>query len=82
MGGDPLATELLLGLGQVHQLSMDPHFIPRVKKIIRGIEMNQATKCAQHVRTLSSAEEINCYISGRMKGKLPFDFGTDSILKE
>jgi len=32
LGGDPLATFLLLGLGLEGELSMDPHSIPKVKK--------------------------------------------------
>ena len=61
---------------------MDPHFIPRIKKIIRGIQINQAQKMAQHVRTLYSTEEINRYLSKEMKQKLPFDFNTDSNPEE
>ena len=36
MGGEPLYTMLLLGLG-VRQLSMPPHQLPEVKRVIRGI---------------------------------------------
>tara|TARA_B100000686_G_C16761478_1_gene958972 strand:+ start:193 stop:1923 length:1731 start_codon:yes stop_codon:yes gene_type:complete len=78
LGGDPLATELLLGLGKINQLSMDPHSIPRVKKIIRGIKMDRAKKLADHVRTLSSTEEINSYLLRQMKQILPFDFNRDT----
>ena len=33
LGGDPMATMLLLGLGKIDALSMEPHSIPKVKKI-------------------------------------------------
>ena len=36
MGGEPLYTMLLLGLG-VRQLSMPPHQLPEIKRVIRGI---------------------------------------------
>ena len=35
MGGEPLYTMLLLGLG-VRQLSMPPHQLPEIKRVIRG----------------------------------------------
>jgi phosphotransferase system enzyme I (PtsI) len=41
MGGEPLFTMLLLGLG-VRQLSMPPHQLPEVKRVIRGIRLEQA----------------------------------------
>ena len=36
MGGEPLYTMLLLGLG-LRQLSMPPHQLPEIKRLIRGI---------------------------------------------
>ena len=41
MGGEPLFTMLLLGLG-VRQLSMPPHQLPEVKQVIRGVRLDQA----------------------------------------
>ena len=78
LGGDPLATELLLGLGKIDQLSMDPHSIPRIKKIIRSITMDKAKYLADHVKTLASTEEINVYLSQQMRKVLPFDFSRDA----
>ena len=34
LGGDPMITLFLLGLGHLSDLSMDPHSIPKIKKII------------------------------------------------
>ncbi len=45
MGGEPLYTMLLLGLG-VRQLSMPPHQLPEVKRVIRGIRIEQARTVA------------------------------------
>ena len=38
MGGEPLYTMLLLGLG-IRQLSMPPHQLPEIKRVIRGIRL-------------------------------------------
>jgi phosphoenolpyruvate-protein phosphotransferase (PTS system enzyme I) len=46
MGGDPLYTMLLLGLG-LRNLSMPPHQLPEVKRVIRGISLDQAREVAE-----------------------------------
>jgi phosphotransferase system enzyme I (PtsI) len=45
VGGEPLYTMLLLGLGVKH-LSMPPHHIPEVKQVIRGIRLENARELA------------------------------------
>ena len=42
MAGDPRYSALLLGLG-IHELSMTPGSIPRVKKRIREMDLAAAT---------------------------------------
>ena len=74
MGGDPVATLLLLGLGKINQLSMDPHSIPKIKKIIRSINMTEARKLADSVLSMSSSQEINRFITEEMKKRFPEDF--------
>ncbi len=41
MGGEPLYTMLLLGLGLKH-LSMPPHQLPEIKRLIRGMRIETA----------------------------------------
>ena len=41
MGGEPLYTMLLLGLG-LRQLSMPPHQLPEIKRLIRGMRIEAA----------------------------------------
>lgn len=77
LGGDPMATQLLLGLGKVDELSMVPHSIPKVKKIIRSTNLEEAKQMADHVLSLSSMEEINCFLSHEMREKFPSDFSRD-----
>ena len=82
LGGDPLATQLILGLGNISELSMIPHSIPIVKKVIRSIIRDEAKKMADHVLSLSSTEEINRYITQEMREKLPYDFSRDLGFEE
>lgn len=82
LGGDPLATQLLLGLGKIDELSMVPYSIPKVKKIIRSINLEEARKMADHVLSLSSTEEINRFIINEMKEKFPSDFARDLSFEE
>lgn len=82
LGGNPIATALLLGLGKVDELSMDPHSIPRVKKIIRGITLKEARQMADHVLKLSSTREISRYITAEMRARYPSDFDRDQTFNE
>ncbi len=74
IGGDPIATLLLIGLGQVDELSMDPHAIPKVKKILRKASQQEAQALAQKALSLNSISEINQFIISEMKSKFPDDF--------
>lgn len=82
LGGDPLMTPLVLGLGKVDELSMDPHSIPKVKKIIRSINMADAKKIADRVLQLTSAEEINRFVTSEMRAKFPYDFNRGTSFEE
>jgi len=82
MGGDPMATMLLLGLGKLEDLSMEPHSIPKVKKIIRLIRLDEARQMADHVLTLSSVEEISRFITEEMRARFPEDFDRDLSFQE
>jgi phosphoenolpyruvate-protein phosphotransferase (PTS system enzyme I) len=57
MGGDPLMTSLLLGLG-VDELSMVPSAVPVVKDVIRSITLAQAKDLAQQALAAKSAAEV------------------------
>lgn len=57
MAGNPLYTEILLGLG-VRDLSLTPGEIPAVKKVIRSISAGQAEMLASRTLELPTAEEI------------------------
>ena len=68
LGGDPMATFLLLGLGEIHELSMEPHSIPKVKKILRKVTIKEAKKLADHVFDhVDSQRDQSIYIQKNAK---------------
>lgn len=82
LGGDPKATFLLLGMGKVDELSMEPHSIPKVKKILRKVTLEEARALANHALTLATAEEINRFINDEMRNRFPSDFDRDMAFGE
>ena len=82
LGGDPMATMLLLGLGKLDDLSMEPHSIPKVKKIIRTIRLDEARQLANDVLEMSSTEEITSFITNEMRIRFPEDFDRDLSFEE
>ena len=57
MGGEPLYTMLLLGLGLRH-LSMSPHQLPEIKRLIRCMRIEAAQAAAAEVLSLKTAKDI------------------------
>jgi len=77
-----MATFLLLGLGEIHELSMEPHSIPKVKKILRKVTIEEARALADQALTMSTAKEINQFISQEMRSRFPTDFDRDMAFEE
>ena len=82
LGGDPMATMLLLGLGKLDDLSMEPHSVPKVKKIIRTIRLEEARQLADDALQMSSSEEITSFITDEMRTRFPEDFDRDLSFEE
>jgi phosphotransferase system enzyme I (PtsI) len=57
MGGEPLYVTLLAGLG-LRQLSMPPHQIPEVRRVVRAIGLADAEALAAEVLAMDTAEEV------------------------
>ncbi len=70
MGGEPLYTMLLLGLG-IRQLSMPPHQLPEVKRIIRGIRIEQADAVAREAIGRATAQEVSQLLHETLHRVLP-----------
>lgn len=77
MAGDPVYSLILLGFG-LDELSMNAFAIPRVKRIIRNITMEDARNISEKVLILATAQDIKDYlkntIKSRFKGELWEEF--------
>ena len=82
LGGDPMATMLLLGLGKIDALSMEPHSVPKVKKIIRTTRIQDAQKLADDVLKMSCPDEISSFITNEMRIRFPEDFDRNLSFEE
>ena len=70
MSGEPLYTLLLLGLG-LRQLSVTPHNIPEIKKIIRSVNIDETKLIAQEAMRLETARDVNNYLREQTRRILP-----------
>jgi phosphotransferase system enzyme I (PtsI) len=70
MSGEPIYTLLLLGLG-LRQLSVTPHNIPEIKKIVRSVTLTEAQKVADVALRLETAREIVNYLREQTRQFLP-----------
>ena len=70
MGGEPLYAALLLGLG-IRCLSMPPHQLPEIKRVIRAIRDDRAQALAAEILTLESASEVAARLRDALRDALP-----------
>jgi phosphotransferase system enzyme I (PtsI) len=65
MGGDPLFTMLLVGLG-LRRLSMPPHQIPEVKRVVRALELGSARELARKALAQDTAEAVMALLQAEL----------------
>jgi phosphotransferase system enzyme I (PtsI) len=70
MSGEPIYTMLLLGMG-LRQLSVTPHNIPEIKKIIRSVSLEEATTVALEALRMETARDVNNYLREQTRRVLP-----------
>lgn len=70
MGGDPLYVMLLVGLG-LRRLSMSPHQLPEVKRVIRAISLETARAVAAKAQELDSAEAVDALLRAELLRVMP-----------
>jgi phosphotransferase system enzyme I (PtsI) len=70
MSGDPIYTLLLLGMG-LRQLSVTPHNIPEIKKIIRSVSIKEANEIAQEALQLDTSRDVNNLLRDKTRRILP-----------
>ncbi|MFW6160813.1 MAG: phosphoenolpyruvate--protein phosphotransferase [Acidobacteriota bacterium] len=73
MAADPLAAIILLGFG-LRKFSMNPIFIPRIKKVLRSVEYSQVKELVTKAITLKTAQEIEEFLIERILVKYPKAF--------
>lgn len=66
MGGDPMATLILLGLG-LDEFSMSASSIPQVKKIIRSVSYESAKAIAEEALNLDTGAEVLAMVKEKIK---------------
>jgi len=70
MGGEPLHALLLLGLG-VRDLSMPPHQLPEMKRVIRAVRLDRARSLAAEALGLDSARAVADLLRAALADALP-----------
>jgi phosphotransferase system enzyme I (PtsI) len=70
MSGNPGRALLLVGLG-VRHLSVSPASLPRVKKAIRSVSIDQCRQIAERVMTLEAARDVDLYLLDRISDLAP-----------
>ena len=68
MGGDPLFSLMLVGLG-LKELSMSASSIPVVKKVLRSISYREVRLVAEQALKLSTGAEIRSLLSQSAAGR-------------
>ncbi|MBU6281201.1 phosphoenolpyruvate--protein phosphotransferase [bacterium] len=66
MAADPMCTLVLLGMG-LDELSMEPFFIPVIKKLIRSVSWEAASGLSRHVLSLSRVSDVKSAIFDTMR---------------
>ncbi len=70
MSSNPGRALLLLGLG-VRNLSVPPSALPRVKKAIRSVSIEQCHQIAKRVMKLEAARDVDLYLLDRLGAFVP-----------
>ncbi len=70
MGGDPVYTMLLIGLG-LRNLSMAPHQLPEVKRVIRGVSTEAARQVAAEALERDTSVGVLEVLNRTLRATLP-----------
>lgn len=66
MAADPLCTILLLGLG-LDELSMEPFFVPAIKRVIRSLSWTRAQRLAAEALRMETVQEVKGLLFEELK---------------
>ena len=70
MGGEPLYTMLLIGMG-LRSLSMAPHQLPEIKRIVRSVGCEQARALAAEALRQDTAEAVTALLRTALRRAVP-----------
>jgi phosphotransferase system enzyme I (PtsI) len=73
MAAEPAYAVLLLGLG-LDELSMNPFFIPKVKKVLRMSRFEESRSFVEQLFRFPTASEIERFVREWMSERFPEDF--------
>jgi len=79
MAADPISAIMLFGFG-LRKFSMNPIFIPRIKRALRSVECKTVRDIIQKAMTLKTAQEIEEFIIERILVKHPEAFLMGKII--
>lgn len=79
MAADPLSAIILLGMG-LRTFSMNPIFIPKVKKALRAVEMKTAEEAVSEALKLKTGKEIEEFMIEAILRKHPEAFLMSQIV--
>lgn len=66
MSGEPIYTPLLFGMG-LRQLSVTPHKIPEIKRLVRGLTRAEALRLCGRVNRLDNSRDITSLLRDRLR---------------
>lgn len=69
LGGNPIATPLLVGLG-IDEISTNASTIAEIKKIIRTLSYTECRKIAEHALRFDTADDVSAYLAKELKRRL------------
>lgn len=78
MAAEPLSALLLLGFG-LRNFSMNPIFIPRIKKALRSVEFRTVQEAAEKALSLRTSQDIEEYFIERILARHPRAFLTTQL---
>jgi phosphotransferase system enzyme I (PtsI) len=79
MAADPLSAIVLLAFG-LRRFSMNPIFIPRVKKALRAIDLRTVEKVVEETLSMKTAQDVEEHIIEQILIKHPRVFLTGQVV--
>jgi len=73
MAADPLSALILLGFG-LREFSMNPIFIPRIKRVLRAVEFRTVRRIVSQAMDLRTAQEVEEFVTEKILARHPQAF--------